>query len=275
MMPTNHQCRAFGRPFRIPHSAVVYLQGADSCIWTGFQSSTEESKDALDGPVGDLLHDVAGSRIVAEALGPLPAAEFGTGRIYELAIQGPIQNCLLGESTGEAYLGAWRNCTFPWPMSLDSRHPTASPAGPDLVGLKIEVGGHYLVFGEVKTSQQDAHPPRVMGGRSGLPQQLKDLRIDRELHRHLVRNLFFRCTGHLRERLVAAACRYTANPNDCRFFGVLVRDVLPDEQDLRNAVSQLGKDCPVVTRTEVLAIYLPLGQLDPVGGGSTSGGGDS
>lgn len=251
----------------------MYQLGADPCVGTGIEWTPEESRSALDGPVAAVLNDVIGSQIVTEALGPLAQAEFDTGRIDALAASVPEPSYRRGEAIAEAYLSSWRDCTFPWPVSRDLRRPTASPAGPDLVGLKIEAGGHYLVFGEVKTSGENVYPPTVMRGRSGLLQQLEDLRADRALQRFLVRNLLFRCAGQVRDRFIAAVRRHTADPNDCRFFGVLVRDVLPDEQDLRHAVSHLGHDCPDVTRVEVLAIYLPPGHLDPVADDSTSDGG--
>lgn len=253
----------------------MYELGADPCVGTGIEWTPEESRDALDGPVADVLDDVIGSQIVTEALGPLARAEFDTGRIEAVAATVPKPSYRLGEAIAEAYLSSWRDCTFPWPVSRDLRRPTASPAGPDLVGLKVETGGHYLVFGEVKTSRQDTYPPSVMRRQSGLPKQLEDLRADRALQRFLVRNLLFRCTGQVRDRFIAAVRRHTADPNDCRFFGVLVRDVLPDKRDLRNAVSHLGKDCPEKTRIEVLAIYLPPGHLDPVADDSTADGGTS
>ena len=225
--------------------------------------------------MADVLNDVIGSQIVTEALGPLAQAEFDTGRIDAVAARVPEPSYRLGEAIAEAYLSSWRSCTLPWRVSRDLRRPTASPAGPDLVGLKSEEGGHYLVFGEVKTSGENVYPPSVMRGQSGLLQQLEDLRADRALQRFLVRNLLFRCAGQVRDRFIAAVRRHTTDPNDCRFFGVLVRDVLPDERDLRHAVSHLGHDCPDVTRVEVIAIYLPPGHLDPVTDDSTSDGGTS
>lgn len=273
-MPDSPQSQV-GRTARVPKGTVVYRVGADPCVGTGIEWTSEESRDALGGPVADVLHDAIGSQIFAEALGPLAQAEFDMGKINAIANQEPEQTYRIGESIGEAYLSAWRDCTFPWRVSRDLRRPTASPAGPDLVGLKIEAGDHYLVFGEVKTSGENVYPPSVMRGQSGLVQQLEDLRADRALQRFLVRNLLFRCAGQVRDRFIAAVRRHTADPNDCRFFGVLVRDVLPDERDLRHAVSHLGHDCPDVTRVEVIGIYLPPGHLDPVTDDSTSDGGTS
>lgn len=253
----------------------MYELGADPCVGIGIEWTPEEAREALGGPVADVLNDVIGSQIVTEALGPLAQAEFDTGRIDAVAARVPEPSYRLGEAIAEAYLSSWRSCTLPWRVSRDLRRPTASPAGPDLVGLKSEEGGHYLVFGEVKTSGENVYPPSVMRGQSGLLQQLEDLRTDGALRRHLVRNISFRWTGDIRERFIAAVSRYSADPNEFRLFGVLVRDVLPDKRDLRHAVSHLGPDCPRSTRIEVLAIYIPPSHLDPVADGLTPDGGTS
>lgn len=177
-----------------------------------------------------------------------------------------------GESVGalDGSMADVRNDSTGSPIVMDAIGPLAqSEFGP----AKIEAGERCLVLGEIRTSEQDIQPPSVMRVQSGLLQQLKDLRTDGALQHFLIRNLFFRCTGHLRERFIAAARRHTADPDDCRFFGVLVRDVLPDKRDLRHAVSRLGHDCPELTRIEVLAIYLPPGHLDSVASDSTFDGG--
>lgn len=274
-MPDSPQAQVGTGPARVPEGTVVYQLGKEPCIGTGIEWTPEESRDALDGPVADVLDDIIDSQLIEDVLGPLAQAEFDTVRIDAVGNREPVQSYRLGEAIGEAYLSAWRDCTFPWSVSRDLRRPTASPAGPDLFGLKIEAGGHNLVFGEVKTSGQNVYSPSVMWGQDGLLQRLKDLRTDQTLRRQLVRNLFLRCTGHVRERFIAAVHRHTADPDDCRFFGVLVRDVLPDKRDLRHAVSHLGHDCPEVTRVEVLAIYLPTGHLDPLAEDSPSDGGPS
>ena len=195
---------------------------------------------------------------VARQLGEAPHSRTGVGATAGESVEaldGSVAD-VRNESTGTRIV-------------MDTIGPLAqSEFGP----AKIEAGERCLVWGEIRTSKQDAHPPSVMRGRSGLVQQLEYLRADRGLRHHLIRYLLFRCTGHLRERFIAAVRRHTADSNDCRFLGVLVRDVLPDKQDLRHAVSRLGNDCPEVTRIEVLAIYIPPGHLDPVADDSTSDG---
>lgn len=274
-MPERPQSQAGDRPARTPIGTGVYRLCAEPCIGTGIEWASGESRDAADGPVAGVLNDVIGSQIVTEALGPLAQAEFDAGRIDAVAASVPEPSYRLGASVAGAYLPAWRDCTFRWRVSRDLRPRAACPAGLDLVGLKIVTGGHCLVFGEVTMSNQHAYPPSVMRGRSGLPKQLEDLCADRALQRFLVRNLFFRCTGDVRERFIAAVGRYSADPNDHRFFGVLVRDLLPDERDLWHAVSHLGCNCPEVTRIEIHTIYLPAGHLDPLANDSTADGGTS
>lgn len=271
-MPDGPQSQVGTGPARVPEGSVVYQLGEEPCIRTGIEWTPEESRDALDGPVADVLDDVIGSQFIEDALEPLAQVEFDTGRLDAVANSGP-KSYRPGEAISAAYLSAWRNGTLPLPVSRDLRRPTASHAGPDIVGLKSEPDGHYLVFGEVKTSGQNVYPPSVMWGQAGLLQQLKDLRTDRALRRHLVRDLCFRCTGQVRERFIVAVRRHTAEPTGCRFIEVLVRDVLPDKRDLRHAVSHLGHDCPEWTCVEVVAIYLPPGHLDPRADDSTSDGG--
>lgn len=78
--------------------------------------------------------------------------------------------------------------------------------------------------------------------------------------RGLIRYLLFRC-AEAPERMAAALLPYLANPGDCRLYGVLVRDVSPDDRDLRGAVSCLGRECPAVGQIEVLGLCLPAGRI--------------
>ena len=212
-----------GGTARVPKGTVVYQLGVDLCVGTGIEWAPEESRDALDGPVADVLDDVIGTRIVTDVLGTLTQAEFDTGRIEAVAATVTKPSYRLGEATAEAYLWSWSDCTFPWPGSRDLRQPTCS----------------------------------------------------RALRYRLIRNLCFHRTEDLREQFIAAARRHVADPKDCGFFGVLIRDVLPDEQDLRHALAHHQHDRPEATQGKVLAIFLSPGHLDPVVGDSTTDGGAS
>ena len=270
-----HELQVGGGPTRIPKGTVVYEFGAEPCIRTGIQWTPEKSRDTLDGLVVDVLSDVTSSRIVMEVLELLAGSEFDTGRIDSAAPKVLQQTCRLGEAVGKANVSNWRSCRLPSPMTRDSRRPDAIPAGPYLVSLKIEAGGHYLVYGEGKTRKRRVYPPRVRQGQSGRLQQLRDLRTDRAVHHHLTWYLLVRCTGQVRERITATAHQSLANYKRCRSFGSLVQDVHPDVRNLPWAASHLEHNFPAVTRAEVLAMYLPPGHLDPVACSSTSDGGNS
>lgn len=265
------------KPARVPRGTIVYQLGAEPCIGTGIEWTDEEAESALAGRVSQVLHDVAGSEVVREVLRSLGQTDFELDAIDSVVAGEPKPPWRVGEAIGEAYLVDWRNCTFPWPMSRDARMPKASLPGADLVGFIVETGVDYLVFGEVKTSSATKPTLGVMRNTTGLPQQLKDLRDDDARRRHLIRYLLFRCAeGPLKERFATAVSRYLANPSDFRLYGVLVRDVSPDERDLRGAVSWLGSQCPAVGQIEVLGLYLPAGRIGsfaaqtavPVGGAS-------
>ena len=212
-----------GGTARVAKGTVVYQLGAGPCSGTGIEWTPEESREALDGPVADVLDDGIGTRIVTDVLGTLTQAEFDTGRIEAVAATVSKPSYRLGEAIAEAYLSSWRDCTFQWLVSHDLRQPTGS----------------------------------------------------RALRYHLIRYLRCRCAEDLRERFIAAARRHMANPNDCRFVGVLVRDALPVERDLRHALGHHQHGRPEATQGKVLAIFLSPGHLDPVVGDSTTDGGTS
>ena len=155
---------------------------------------------------------------------------------------------------------------FPWPDSRDERKAGSSLPGADLAGLHQEGTEHRFAFGEVKTSNEGTYPPGTMHGRTGLKQQLEDLRDQVAIRNKLVKYL-----GHRAESAAwldlyrIAAKRYLADQNDVRIFGLLVRDVPPHEDDLRVRVAKLGRDCPESMAINLVAMYLPQGSIATLG----------
>lgn len=74
----------------------------------------------------------------------------------------------VGEALAECALkvDSGREIHWPWNTVRDRRTPRASLPGTDLVGFCRLNGSALLVFGEVKTSSEDAAPPNVMYGGS-------------------------------------------------------------------------------------------------------------
>ena len=136
----------------------------------------------------------------------------------------------------------------------------------DMVGFGIDEDGDCFAFGEVKTSSEHRYPPGAMYGRTGLKRQLEDLRDSKEIRMDLMKYLGHRAvSAPWRGRFQRAAIRYVGNGSGVQLYGVLVRDVEPDQDDLRAVVDGLGAGCPARTRIELLALYLPQERLDGIG----------
>ena len=246
---------------------AVYSAGDPPCTGLGLKWSGKELDAALGGPVAAVLFDDEGKADIEEILRGIVATAFeqdGLRRV--LADPGGVEDWRVGEAIAETWLTDHRNCRFPWPDGRDERKRGSSLPGADLVGLHADDQGDYLAFGEVKTSTDARHPPGAMYGRTGLKQQLEDLRDSTSIRDDLFRYLGHRAKGAAwMERFQRAGKRYLANKSDVRLFGFLVRDVSPHENDVRVRVERLGQDCPDGTRIELLALYLPVGRLEGIG----------
>lgn len=241
---------------------IEYTLGKEPCTGTGITWTSDELDDALASSVTSILADDAGLALIKEALMPLSETGFVAERVSERVTKG-VKNWRVGEAIAEAYLTDRRECVFPWPMRRDARRQGVSLPGADLVGFAMEGKGYRLVFGEVKTSSQMRYPPGVMNGESGLRQQIKDLRDDVDLRDGLIEYLTFRSPyAPWRGCFIQAVGRYLNNGrNDVRLYGVLIRDVSPDDRDLKNSVSRLINDCPAKMNITFIAIYLPEGRV--------------
>ncbi len=246
---------------------TVYSHGVAPCSGIGLHWSSEEFNLALEERVSPLVFDDAGKTDIEDILRGLADTEFTQENLRKiLADTEDIENWRVGEAIAEAYLSDHRSCQFPWPDGRDERKHGSSLPGADLVGFRTDEDGDVLAFGEVKTSTEDKYPPKTMYGRTGLKQQIEDLRDREKLRDDLLKYLCYRAkTAPWRPCFEAASCRYLTNKSDIHLYGVLIRDVSPHVDDLRVRVMKLGKDCPEGTRIELLALYLPKGQIDDLG----------
>jgi hypothetical protein len=58
-----------------------------------------------------------------------------------------------------------------------------------------------------------------------------------------------------------AAALYLSNPDNVSLFGILIRDVGPDQNDLKKAAYRLANQCPEKTSISFYGIYLPEGSI--------------
>ena len=246
---------------------VAYKLEASPCTGIGLIWLDKDLESAMCDPIPAILFDYEGTANIAGILTELADTEFqreGVSRI--LAHSNDIEDWRVGEAIAQVYLTDHRSCYFPWPVGRDERKRRSSLPGVDLVGFGVDEDGDCLALGEVKTSRQMQSPPSSMHGPSGLRSQIKALRDSTEIRDGLVRYLAQRAKdAPWRSRFEAASTRYLKNPSDVQLYGVLIRDVEANATDLYRGVEALGVDCPVRTRIELLALYLPLGSINGIG----------
>lgn len=251
----------------VAEGAQAYSRGAQGCSGIGFTWTDEELDAAVTGVVGATLFDDEGKAEIEDILTGLAETDFEESNLRRvLADPENVEDWRVGEAIAETYLTEHRGCYFPWPDGRDERKRGSSLPGADLVGLHVDDDGDCLAFGEVKTSSESKYPPGAMHGRTGLKQQLEDLRDRETIRDDLFKYLTLRAKGAAwTERFRAAGKRYLKNTSDVKLYGFLVRDVDPHEDDLRTRVDKLSVDCPDGTRIELLALYLPSGRIDGIG----------
>ena len=252
----------------ISKGELVFQIGVVPCSGTGLRWSEKELDAAIDHPVASVLFDDEGRANLEEILSRLAETNFaqeGVRRVLEDPDE--VEDWRVGEAIVEAYLMEHHSCCFPWPDGRDERKRRSSLPGADLVGFSTDADGDCLAFGEVKTSSERRYPPTAMYGRTGLKQQLEDLRDKPQIRDQLLRYLGHRAKGApWRERFENAGRRYLQNNTDVQLFGFLVRDVEPNQNDLRMRVCTLATDCPKGMRIELMVLYLPRNSINGIGG---------
>ena len=240
-----------------------YSLGSAPCRGRGYVWADEDLDKAIDGPVSSVVFDDTGKADIEEILAGVAETEFAKEQLAEvLADPDDIESWRVGEAIAETYLTDHRGCMFPWPDGRDERKSGSSLPGADLVGFQTDENGDRFVFGEVKTSGEDKHPPGALYGRTGLKQQLEDLRDKVYIRGDLMKYLGHRAgRAPWLARYRAASRRYLANTSDVQLFGMLVRDVDPHQDDVRVRVEKLAVKCPIGTGIELLALYLPKGKI--------------
>lgn len=257
----------------VPGGNVVYQLGAAPCTGEGRIWSTADLDSALDQHVAGLVFDYEGRADIESILSGLAETEFAQEGLQQvLSDPDEVEDWRVGEAIAEAYLSDHRTCCFPWPDGRDERKSGSNLPGADLVGFRTDAVGYALTFGEVKTSSAAHYPPNVMYGRTGLKQQLEDLRDQVKIRDDLLKYLCYRAkVAPWRRQLAAASRRYLQNKSDVYLYGVLVRDVYPNEDDLRGRVAKLRTGCPNGMNIELLALYLPSGRINGLGSNLVTG----
>lgn len=244
-----------------------YTLGSAPCSGAGLSWTNAELDAAIEDSVANIVFDESGKADIDALLSSLADTQFqkdGVARI--LADPDDVEDWRVGEAIAESYVTDHRSALFPWPDGRDERKRGSSLPGADLVGFQNAANGDCFAFGEVKTSVENNYPPGAMHGRTGLKQQLEDLRDNQTIRDDLVKYLGYRAPkADWFDRYKSAAVRYLANSSDVYIFGILIRDVAPHQDDLRVRVDKLSTGCPGDTVIELFAIYLPSGTIRQLG----------
>ena len=247
----------------IAAGTIAYTLGTIPVSGCGLLWSGEELDTALAGAVSEVVFDTSGKADIEALLAGLAETDFEKKELAQILTDPkPPEDWRVGEAVAECYLVQQKNCFFPWPDGRDERKTGSSLPGADLVGLHQAEGEDYFVFGEVKTSTENKYPPGAMHGRTGLKQQLEDLKDSAKIKDDLVKYLGYRAgNATWQKQYQGAARKFLRDKNSIRIFGVLIRDVEPHEDDLRVRVEKLGQDIQGDITIELLALYLPAGSI--------------
>ncbi|MEQ8554575.1 MAG: hypothetical protein RIC06_15120 [Cyclobacteriaceae bacterium] len=174
-----------------------------------------------------------------------------------------IQNFRIGEAYAEIVLEENFHCRFHWNELRDARNPKGNKTGADLVGF-IEVDGQILfLFGEVKTSSENANPPQVMTYQDGMENQLCDLCDQPDKRRILISYLqnkarLFEDGHQFKEDFNASVKTYYSAQGSYQLVGVLVRDTDPVEEDVSESYHRIKDKILEPTGLKLLALYVPV-----------------
>lgn len=243
-----------------------YTLGTPPVTCFGVSWTAEERDAVLAEPVASVVFDNEGTANIAALLEGVPGTDFAGDEIARILDNDtPPTDWEVGEAIAEAYLTHHRNSYFPWSDGRDIRKPKSSLPGADLIGFHKNNEETRFAFGEVKTSKENKSPPQVVRyGDHSLNRQLTDLRDKKPLRDRAVVYLGHRATrsGWQRTYQKAAKNYIKTKGFGVMIFGVLIRDVPPNSDDLAASRQMLFENCPEKTLIELLAIYLPAGSID-------------
>lgn len=243
-------------------SAVCYSGHADSARWQGRHVlDAERFKCFVREVVRPRVADVASS--FEGDLRGLATTGMATEFVEHLlnAVHEP-KDWEVGEALAECALQHdWgHEVHWPWNTVRDRRTPRASLPGSDLVGFYRDDESVVLLFGEVKTSSDANIPPKVMNGGSGMAWQLEQSATRLDIQHALLKWLYARCQSPpYRDLYEKAVGRYLRSEGkELLLVGILIRDTVPSELDLKSRGQALANKLGNPTRIELIAWYLPI-----------------
>ena len=249
----------------IAQGAEEYNVDSNGVVARGRSHTSVQVDNSLRGCVGELVRDAQGKALAVQLVASLSTTGFKQKHLAKMLDDGATpKDWEVGEAYAQAYLAKHKRCKFPWAGKWDEKKAKSSLPGADLVGFEKTDQKQFptrFAFGEVKTSGEKKWPPQVVTKKGdGLKQQLLDLRDVSSIQKALIRYLMRRAIGATWEAdWQSAFARVSKNIADVSIFGVILRDVSPNQKDLELLAKTLANGKPTEMCIELLAIYLPAG----------------
>jgi len=242
-----------------------YSQKNDSGQYVGVYFEKEFAENFLSTKVSSKFYDVEGEQILSNMFADIIGTGFDNTMLSNVLSTNPYPyDWRLGECIAECYLEDNHNIHFHYNVSRDAKNLDASPTGADLVGFTKLSNDTVFLFGEVKTSTSTHYPPTVMTGRFGMICQLENIHADIEIQGELIRWVAHKVsnlenTDQFKKDFDAALTSYyDSQKKKFVLTGVLIRDVDPNENDLKNRYTSFVKLTQGGTYLILSAIYLPI-----------------
>lgn len=239
----------------------------NNCGYFGYEFSEAYIKQLFSKRVRNKLIDALGTNFLLDEFQDISA----TGFVKDILVNifslennfDEFPTWRIGEAFTECFLEDEYKVRFYYNSIRDARNPNSSLTGADLVSF-IDIGSDTVfLFGEVKSSSDARSPPHVLYGRSGLVNQLKNLKNDERVRNNIVRYIGFKVANlpkgdEFRIDFETALKVYLRNKKLVQLFGVLVRDTMSNEKDLKSRFQALDEELDEAMGLKLVALYVPI-----------------
>lgn len=238
----------------------------DYCGYCGYEFKEPYIADRFHYEIKDKLFDISGTEELVKEFKDIPSTGFEKDALLEIfRIEGDleIKPWRIGEAFAEFFLENEFGARFHYDHIRDAKNINSYQQGADLVGF-IDAGKDTVfLFGEVKTSEDPNSPPSVLYGRTGLTNQLENLKNNERLKNNLIRYIGFKVKylppeDIFRKDYDRSLKTYRINNKKVYLFGVLIRDTSPNEMDLKSRYESVINDLVESTSLKFVALYFPI-----------------
>ena len=221
----------------------------------------------LSSRVSTRFYDIEGTESLIEEFIDIASTGFEERLLIDIfSISSPIDDWKIGEALAECYLEDFEKARFYYPSSRDAKNPKANLQGADLVGfIDVDEKTTIFLFGEVKTSRDKNSPPQVMYSRSGMIDQLRNIKNNSDSLNSLIRWLGFKVKAlsdddPFKKDYQKALKVYFIEGAKHRYFlfGILIRDTEPKDTDLKSRYESLKSDLSEEVQLKLTALYIPM-----------------